>query len=201
MAWAVELSQYDLQYEPKQAFKAQAMEDFLVEVSGEAPDIPNTRWKLHFDGASNQTFEGAGIILENSVGVAYEQSIRFEFLISNNQAEYEALIGGLILAKEVGASKVEVSSDSQIVTSQINGNYQARDTLLQKYLEKVKELCKSFEEVIIQHVLRERKARADLLSKLASTKPGTGNMSLIQGLATEPAIVLSATQTPNPPRR
>ncbi|XP_016195414.1 uncharacterized protein LOC107636416 [Arachis ipaensis] len=175
------------------------MADFLVEVTGEAPDTPNTRWKLYIDGASNQTFGGAGIILKNSAGVAYEQSIKFDFPVSNNQAEYAALIGGLILAKEVGASRVEVSSDSQIVTSQINGSYQARDALLQKYLEKVKELCKSFEEVTIQHVPRERNARADLLSKLASTKPGTGNRSLIQGLATEPAIIMCAAQMPNPP--
>ncbi|XP_072058226.1 uncharacterized protein [Arachis hypogaea] len=158
VVWAVELSQYDLQYKPRQAIKAQAMADFLVEVTREALDIPNTRWKLHVDGASNQTFEGARIILENPVGVAYEQSIRFDFSVSKNQEEYEALIGGLILAKEVGASRVEVSSDSQIVTFQINGSYQAKDILLQKYLEKVKELCKSFEEVIIQHVPRERNA-------------------------------------------
>ncbi|XP_072054891.1 uncharacterized protein [Arachis hypogaea] len=132
------------------------MADFLVEVTGEAPDISNTRWKPHVDGASNQAFGGAGIILENSVGIAYEQSIRLDFPVSNNQAEYEALIGGLILAKEAGASRIEVSSDSQIVTSQINGSYQARDTLLQKYLEKVRELCKIFDEVIIQYVPRER---------------------------------------------
>ncbi|XP_025678219.1 uncharacterized protein [Arachis hypogaea] len=169
MAWAVELSQYDLQYEPKQAIKAQAMADLLVEVTGETADIPSTRWKLYIDGASNQMF-----------------------------GEYEALIRGLILAREVGASRVEVSSDSQVVTSQVNGSYQARDTLLQKYLEKVKELCKSFKEVVIQHVPRERNARADLLSKLASTKPGTGNRSLIQGLATEPAIILCTTQMPSP---
>ncbi|XP_072074144.1 uncharacterized protein [Arachis hypogaea] len=146
------------------------MTEFLVEVTGEAPDVPNTRWKLHVDGASNQTFGGAGIILKNSVGVAYEQSIIFDFPVSNNQAECEALIGGLILAKEVGASRVEVSSDSQTITSQISGSYQARDALLEKYLEKVKELCKNFEEVTIQHVPRERNARADLFSKLARSE-------------------------------
>ncbi|XP_025664415.1 uncharacterized protein [Arachis hypogaea] len=199
MAWAVELSQYDLQYEPRQAIKAQAMADFLVEVTGETPDVPNTRWKLHVDGASNQTFGGAGIILENSAGIAFKQSIKFEFPVSNNQAEYEALIGGLMLAKEIGASRLEVNSDSQVVISQVNGSYQARDALLQKYLKKVKELCKGFKEVTIQHVPRERNTQADLLFKLASTKPGTGNRSLIQGLATEPAIVMCATQAPNPP--
>ncbi|XP_057755284.1 uncharacterized protein LOC130974412 [Arachis stenosperma] len=113
------------------------MADFLVEITGDPGEDMGTRWKLHVDGASNQTFGGAGIILESPNGVVYEQSVRFEFPISNNQAEYEALIGGLTLAAEVGAKRLEVCSDSQVVTSQVNGSYQAKDPLLQKYLEKV----------------------------------------------------------------
>ncbi|XP_072052125.1 uncharacterized protein [Arachis hypogaea] len=151
------------------------MADFLVEVTGDPTEAPSTRWKLHVDGASNQTFGGAGIILESLTGVVYEHSIKFEFPVSNNQVEYEALLGGLVLAGEVGATRLEICSDSQVVTSQINGLYQARDSLLQKYLEKVNELIRQFEEVSVQHVLRERNTRADLLSKLASTKPGSGN--------------------------
>ncbi|XP_025664516.1 uncharacterized protein [Arachis hypogaea] len=143
----------------------------------------------------NQTSGGAGIILESPAGVIYEQSIKFEFPVSNNQVEYEVLLGGLILAREVGATRLEVCSDSQVVTSQVNGTYQARDLLLQKYLEKVKELSEQFEEVTIQHVPRERNTRAYLLSKLASTKPGAGNRSLIQGLVKEPSVVLQLTQS------
>ncbi|XP_072054477.1 uncharacterized protein [Arachis hypogaea] len=170
------------------------MADFLVEVTGDPAERTSIRWRLHVDGASNQTFGGAGIILESFVGVVYEQSIKFEFPVSNNQAEYEALLGGLILAREVGATRLEVCSDSQVITSQVNGTYQARDSLLQKYLEKVKELSKQFEEVTIQHVPRKRNTRADLLSKLASTKPGAGNRSLIQGLVKEPAVTLHLTK-------
>ncbi|XP_016185226.1 uncharacterized protein LOC107626849 [Arachis ipaensis] len=129
----------------------------------------------------------------------YEQSIKFEFPVSNNQAEYGALIGGLKLAKEVGALRNEVKSDSQIVTSHVNGAYQARNSLLQKFLEKVKSLCKGFEEVTVQHVPRERKARADLLSKLASMKLSTGNRSLIQGLVKETSVTLCVTQVMNSP--
>ncbi|XP_016164307.1 uncharacterized protein LOC107606801 [Arachis ipaensis] len=172
-----------------------SMADFLVEVTGDCAETPSTRWKLHVDGASNQTFGGAEIILKNPAGVVYEQSVKFDFPVSNNQAEYEALLGGLALAREVAATRLEVCSDSQVITSQINGAYQARDSLLQKYLEKVKEMSKQFEEVTIQHVLREMNTRADLLSKLASTKPRTGNRSLIQGLIKEPTVVLHLTQS------
>ncbi|XP_025607612.1 uncharacterized protein [Arachis hypogaea] len=190
MTWSIELSQYDIRYEPRQAIKPQAMADFLVEVTGDPTEETGTWWRLHVDGASNQMSGGAEIILESPAGVIYEQSIKFEFSVSNNQAEYEALIGGLALAKEVGATRLEICSDSQVVTSQVNGSYQARDSLLQKYLEKVKDLSQKFEEVTIHHVPRERNTRADLLSKLASTKPGEGNRSLIQGMMREPVVTL-----------
>ncbi|XP_016195023.1 uncharacterized protein LOC107635995 [Arachis ipaensis] len=195
MTWAIELSQYDLSYESRHAIKAQAMADFLVEVTGNLTEEADTRWKLHVDGASNQTSGGAGIILESPAGVIYKQSIKFEFPVSNNQAEYKALLGGLVLAREVRATRLEICSDLQVVTAQVNGSYQARDSLLQKYLERVKELSKQFQEVTIQHVPRERNTRADLLSKLASTKPGAGNQSLIQGITKELAVTLHLTKT------
>nr|XP_025670582.1 uncharacterized protein LOC112770442 [Arachis hypogaea] len=171
------------------------MADFLVEVTGNPPEETGTRWRLHVDGASNQTFGGAGVILESPAGVVYEQSTKFEFPVSNNQAEYEALLEGLTLAREVGATRLKVCSDSQVVTSQVNGSYQARDPLLQRYLEKVRELTRQFQEVTGQHVPKERNTRADLLSKLASTKPGTGNRSLIQGMVKEPTVALHLTES------
>ncbi|XP_072090664.1 uncharacterized protein [Arachis hypogaea] len=152
------------------------------------------RWRFHVDRASNQTSGGAGIILENPAVVIYEQSTKFEFPVSNNQAEYETLLGGLTLAREVGVTRLEVCSDSQVVISQVNGSYQARDSLLQKYLEKVRGLCKQFEEVTIQHVPRERNTRADLLSKQACMKSGVGNRSLIQGMVKELAVALHLTK-------
>ncbi|XP_016178420.1 uncharacterized protein LOC107620821 [Arachis ipaensis] len=171
------------------------MADFLVEVTGDPPEETGTRWRLHVDGASNQTSGGAGVILESPAGVIYEQSTKFKFPVSNNQAEYEALLGGLTLAREVGVTKLEVCSDSQVVTSQVNRSYQARDPLLQKYLEKVRELTRQIQEVMVQHVPRERNTRADLLSKLASTKPGAGNRSLIQGMVKEPTVALHLTES------
>ncbi|XP_057734574.1 uncharacterized protein LOC130950023 [Arachis stenosperma] len=194
ITWAIEFSQYDLRYEPRHAIKAQAIADFLVEVTRDPTEETGIRWRLHVDGASNQKSGGARIILESPTGVIYEQSIKFEFPISNNQAEYEALLGGLTLAREVGASRMEVCSNSQVVTSQVNGSYQVRDLLLQKCLEKVRELSNQFEEITIQHLPRERNTRVNLLSKLASTKPGVSNRSLIQGMLKEPAVALHLTK-------
>ena len=77
---------------------------------------------------------GAGIILEEPKGIAIEQSLRFSFKVSNNQAEYEALITGLQLAKEMGVDSLTMKSDSKLVTSQVKGEFQAKDDQLAKYL-------------------------------------------------------------------
>nr|XP_025638546.1 uncharacterized protein LOC112733717 [Arachis hypogaea] len=190
LAWSVELSQFDIKFEPRYAIKAQAMADFIAEMT--PGNTPPEAWKLHVDGSSNVTSGGAGVILESQNGVVIEQSVRYDFPVSNNQAEYEALLAGLTLASEVGAKVLEINTDSQVVSSQINGDYQTRDPLLQQYLGKVNKLKEEFDQVIIQHVPRERNARADLLSKLASTKPGHGNKSLIQEVVKTPSVSLTA---------
>nr|XP_025678020.1 uncharacterized protein LOC112777850 [Arachis hypogaea] len=186
LAWSIELSQFQIKFEPRNAIKAQAMADFIAEMT--PGKLTPESWKLHVDGSSNSTYGGAGVILENQDGITIEQSVRYEFPVSNNQAEYEALLAGLSLAQEVGAKILEVNTDSQVVSSQINGDYQTRDPLLQQYLAKVNKLREGFEHVTIRHVPRERNARADLLSKLASTKPGHGNKSLIQEVVKTPSV-------------
>jgi ribonuclease HI len=61
----------------------------------------NLPWTLSVDGASNIRGSGAGVVLEGPNGVLIEQSLRFAFKASNNQAEYEALIAGMKLAREM----------------------------------------------------------------------------------------------------
>ncbi|XP_072073926.1 uncharacterized protein [Arachis hypogaea] len=153
------------------------MANFIVEMSPKNKALE--QWKLHVDGSLNNNSDRAGIILENENRITIEQLIRYDFLISNNQVEYEALLDGLTLANEISARTLEVYSDSQIVSSQINRNYQKRDALLQQYLSKFKELITKFDLVSIRHISRERNARADLLSKLASTKSVSRNRLLV----------------------
>ncbi|XP_025664382.1 uncharacterized protein [Arachis hypogaea] len=190
LAWSVELSQFDIKFEPRYTIKAQAMADFIAKMT--PGNTPPESWKLHVDGSSNVTSGGAGVILESQNGVVIEQSVRYDFPVSNNQAEYEALLAGLTLASKIGAKVLKINTDSQVVSSQINGDYQTRDPLLQQYLAKVNKLKEEFDQVTIQHVPRERNARADLLSKLASTKPGHGNKSLIQEVVKTPSVSLTA---------
>ena len=81
---------------------------------------------------------GAGLILISLEGIIAEYAMRFEFPATNNGAEYEALIAGLRIAKELRIDRHRVHSDSQLVVGQVNENYEAREDSMAKYLEKVK---------------------------------------------------------------
>ncbi|XP_015933178.1 uncharacterized protein LOC107459462 [Arachis duranensis] len=186
--WAIELSKFDLKYKTRMAIKSQCLTDFIAEYAGDKEE-ESTTWELYIDGFSNKMGSGASIILVNKEGTQIEIFLKFEFSASNNQAEYEALIAGLKLAEEVGVTKVMIFSDSQVVTSQINEEYQAKDPNMKRYLEKTLEYLRRFAETEIKHITRDLNSRADSLSKLASTKPGGNNKSLIQKTLQEPSVV------------
>ena len=101
-----------------------------------------------------------------------EQALRFAFKASYNQAEYEALIAGMLLAKEMGAQSLLAKSDSQLVTGQVTGEYQAKDPQMAAYLRYVEVLKGAFAAFELVHVPREQNAIVDLLAKLASSGKG-----------------------------
>ncbi|XP_068461626.1 uncharacterized protein [Phaseolus vulgaris] len=182
--WAVELLEFDVKYEPRGPIKGQIFVDFVVELSAETMHNAESddRWVLSVDGSSNQLGSGAGVILEGPNGVLIEQSLRFAFKASNNQAEYEALIAGILLAKEMGAKVLMAKSESLLITRQVTGEFQAKDQQMAAYLEYVQELRSSFALFEVVHVPREQNARADLLAKLASSGKGAGRGLLYKKL-------------------
>ena len=140
----------------------------------------NFRWVFSVDGSPNQQGSGAGVILEGPNGLLIEQALRFAFKASNNQMEYEALIAGMLLPKEMGAQSLLAKSDSLLVTGQVTGEYQAKDPHMAAYLGYVQVLKGSFAVFELVHVPRDHNARADLLAKLASLGKGGKQRTVIQ---------------------
>ncbi|XP_074329927.1 uncharacterized protein LOC141667352 [Apium graveolens] len=87
-------------------------------------------WKLYVDGSSTAERSGASLILVNPEGFTIQQAITFAFKETNNQAEYEALISGLRLAKSIGIMKMIIYNDSQVIVKQTSGEYIAKDPKL-----------------------------------------------------------------------
>ena len=147
MKWAIELGQFDLDYKPRTAIKGQALADFILEFPDDGEEsgllikydpnlppqqacpkenVPELWWILHTDGAVNNEGAGAGIVLVSPEGHRLLNAIHFTFLLSNNDAKYEALIGGLRLALEMKVRKLVIKVDSMLVVEHIKGGYQAK---------------------------------------------------------------------------
>ena len=82
---------------------------------------------MHTDGSSNKQAGGAGVVLLSPEGDVVECMIHLDFPTTNNEAEYEALVVGLDLAKATGAISVVIYCDSQVITNQVNGDYECKD--------------------------------------------------------------------------
>lgn len=161
--WAVELSQFSINYLPRTSIKGQALSDFLVECSTVNPlehsSIPTVQteaeyfkaegivppWALYVDGSSTTNCSGAGTLLVSPEGFEIKQSIQFEFPAMNKCSEYEALLAGLRLAKALQVRHLKIYSDSQLVVNQILGSFSTRSPLLLRYLEEARERLLQFE--------------------------------------------------------
>lgn len=128
----------------------------------------NPIWTLYVDGSFNQAESGAGLVLTTPQNDELEYALRFNFKASNNEAEYEALIAGLRIAKELEATQVRVHIDSQLLVNQVLEEFQAKDPVMAAYLSKVKALLLSFTSYDIVQIPREQNERADALTWLAS---------------------------------
>ena len=140
--WAIELSEYDIEYRTITSLKAQVLADFVIELPLAELDGTNSnkKWLLHVDSSSNRQGSRVGIQLTSPTREVIEQSFRLGFNASNNESEYEALIAGIKLAQGMGISEIHVHSDSQLVTNQFHGEYKAKDKRMEAYLELVKTL-------------------------------------------------------------
>ena len=105
----------------------------------------DSTWKVFVDGSSTSKRAGTGIVLQSPEGLVVEQALTLGFKVSNNEAEYEALIVGLNSAKILKAQQLVVFGNSQLVTSQLIGDYRARHDRMAAYLAHVKELLSQFQ--------------------------------------------------------
>ena len=83
---------------------------------------PST-WEVHVDGASNQKGSGVGLVLTSSEKVIIEKSLRLDFLATNNEAEYKALLEGMAMVQRMGGKSIKLFSDSRLVVGQVKGEF------------------------------------------------------------------------------
>uniref|UniRef100_A0A2N9FQJ5 Uncharacterized protein n=1 Tax=Fagus sylvatica TaxID=28930 RepID=A0A2N9FQJ5_FAGSY len=183
--WSIELSEFDIDYRPRTAIKAQALADFIAEFTSKddepTEDVEQTsKWTMNIDGSSTKDSGGVGIVLRSPEGDIIKQAIRLQYPTTNNEAEYEALLLGLNTAKILGATELDVHSDSQLVVGQVNGDYEAKEGRMQQYLQLVRHQISQFREVRLCRVPREQNTEADQLAKSASSSTVDDKIKTVQ---------------------
>ncbi|XP_020413816.1 uncharacterized protein LOC109947629 [Prunus persica] len=138
------------------------------ELDAEHFDVSTPVWILHVDGSANQQGCGAGLVLTTPDGLKIEYALRFDFRTSNNEAEYEALLAGLRLAKSMNAKQIRIHSDSQLIVNQVTADFAARDASMHAYLSSTHQLLQSFRAYEIKQIPRTENSHADALARLAS---------------------------------
>jgi hypothetical protein len=105
----------NISYAPRSAIKSQALVDFVVEwieTQQSLAPVDQEYWTMYFDGSLMTTGAGAGLVFVSPSGVPLKYMIHLHFPMSNNEAEYEALINGLRIAVELGIRRLDARGDS-----------------------------------------------------------------------------------------
>jgi ribonuclease HI len=183
--WSIELSEFDIDYRPRTTIKAQALADFIAEFTSKddepTEDVEQTsKWTVNIDGSSTRGSGGIGIVLKSPKGDTIKQAVRLQYTTTNNEAEYEALLAGLKIAKILWATELDMLSDSQLVVGQVNGDYEAKEGRMQQALRLVRHQIGQFREVRLSRIPREQNTEADQLAKSASSSVADDKIKIVQ---------------------
>ncbi|XP_019181978.1 PREDICTED: uncharacterized protein LOC109177132 [Ipomoea nil] len=172
--WAVELTQYEIEYQPRPSIKGQALVDFLVECTpGEeekeriSEDGLGEWWEMHTDRAASRQHCGGGVMLITPEGFRLYYALSYLFPTSNNEAEYEAVVNGLRLAKALGVKRLRIKTDSRLVVGHIFGTCETKNARMTMYKAKAVEMLKELVAYKIEYISRTDNVEADILSKIA----------------------------------
>ena len=181
--WAIELSKFNVRYQPRNAIKAQALADFITEFTPNYDDleeINSEKWIVYVDGSSTQYVGGIGVVLQSPEGDKMRYKVHVQYQTTNNEIKYEALLKGLELAKFVEAKSILILGDSQLIMGQINRTYEAKEERMKKYLEMVLRLVRKFEKTDFVQILREENMEANTLAKEVSANKAVYEFDEIQ---------------------
>ena len=130
-----------------------------------------------------------GLVLVSLEKITIEKSLRMSFSTTNNEAEYEALLIGIMMVQKIGGKMVKVFSDSKLVVGQVRGDLEARDSRMQEYLGQVRSIETRFEFFELSHIPRGGNTHADFLATLTtSTAQDLPRVILVEDLCTPTSL-------------
>jgi ribonuclease HI len=125
---------------------------------------------MYFDGSLKLEGAGAGVLLISPTSEQLKYVLQIFWKVSNNEAEYEALLHGLRLAASLGIKRLLVYDDYAVVINQVNKSWDRNKENMDAYCLEVRKLENNFYGLEFHHVVRDNNVAADVLLKLGSTR-------------------------------
>lgn len=137
--------------------------------TSDSPRKGPQRGVLYVDGScsGNPGEGGAGAVIRDGEGKVVSRIKKYLGSVTNNRAEYQALLAGLEEARRLGMKEIEVYLDSELVANQINGVYRVRDAALRILEREVRKRLEHFAHWVIKYIPREENSEADRLAREA----------------------------------
>jgi ribonuclease HI len=129
---------------------------------------------INFDGGSrgNPGPAGIGVVLSAQDGTPLVTLGKYVGVATNNVAEYMALLLGLREAARLGAQKIVVRGDSELVIKQMKGQYRVKNPQLKQLYEQACAILDQFKSASFEHNLRHHNSMADRLANRAMDRKG-----------------------------
>ena len=89
---------------------------------------------VYMDGSSTAGVGGVGVILLSPKEDILKYKVQLQFLATNNEAKYKAVLTGLRVAKALGVRNLKLNSNLKLVTGQMNNKYEAKEDRMKRYL-------------------------------------------------------------------
>jgi ribonuclease HI len=189
-----------MDFKPRTAIKLQELVDFMAEWRENQPPTPTEHpehWVMYFDGSLKLEGAGAGVLMISPTGEQLKYVLQIFWKVSNNEAEYEALLHGLRLAASLGIKRLLVYGDSAMVFNQVNKSSDHNKENIDAYCLEVRKLKNKFYGLEFHHVVRDNNVAADVMSKLGSTRSQVPAGVFVHELHA-PSILEPAPPTTNP---
>jgi ribonuclease HI len=171
--WATELAEHVINFVSRSAIKSQVLADFVADwtpsVTKGDPIVLEPVWEVQCDGAYCHLGSAAAAVLKSPSGIKLRYTLRLNYdNCTNNMAEYEGLLLALRKARVVGARRLVILIDSELVAGHIEKTYKAKKPDMMKYLQAVRSMEKFFIGITVRSFPRHYNNEADAIAKAAA---------------------------------
>jgi len=158
--------------------------DFIVEFTLPDLDLEVEYWTICADSLSVVGFGGVGVIVTLLEKDILKYGVQLQFLATNNEAEYEAILASLRIEKALGVKNLKLRIDSKLIVGQVTNEYKAKEERMKRYLRLMSQLFDDFDDVRFEQIPWENNLVANEVAKLASTEDAPKKLGLYMEVQT-----------------